>query len=226
MKWPPYPRIPHLASGLGITRDDVVLSDDDRERLLSGGVRVEEKLDGANVSFALGPDREVLAATRGGPDTIDRGGHLGRARAWAAERSDALASLLADGSILYGEWLLTRHSVRYAQLPDLFVGFDLLHPIRGWASVEARDEGLTQAGITTPPALGDFRGIQLAKLDVLLGPSKYGAPQAEGLIVRALSAEDGRPRVAKRLAGVPPTSEEAFRARRQENRLAHRSAQA
>jgi hypothetical protein len=121
---PSYPRVPHLAPGPGITRDDLVLPKETRERLLNGRVHIEEKLDGANMSFALCGGR-VEVATRGGLGSIDRGDHLGRARAWAAERSDDLRSLLADGCVLYGEWLLTRHGVGYDSLPDLLVGLDL-----------------------------------------------------------------------------------------------------
>ena len=220
MTRPRYPRVPHLAPGPGITRDDLVLSKEDRERLLGGSVHVEEKLDGANMSFALS-DSRVEVASRGGPGAIDRGNHLGRARTWAAERSDDLRSLLADGCILYGEWLLTHHGVGYDSLPDLLVGFDLLDPNTGWIPVRDRDERLHRAGVATPHVLGEFDGIDLGAVDELMGPSTFGAPRVEGLIVRALDAHAATPRLAKRIAeGVPRVTDEEFERARKQNRVA------
>jgi hypothetical protein len=220
MKRPPYPRVPHLAPGPRITRDDLVLSREMCERLLESGVHVEEKLDGANISLAIGDNRQIEVASRGGPGAIDRGGHLGRARAWAAERSDALHRLLADGRILYGEWLLTRHGVSYDSLPDLFVGFDLFEPQVGWISVHDRGERLHDAGLASPPVLGEFDNIDLAAVDALIGRSAFGAPSAEGLILRSVHARDDVPRLAKRLAaGVSRVTDDAFGPHRQENRM-------
>jgi hypothetical protein len=217
---PPYPRVQHLAPGPGITRDDIVLSDDEREQLLGGRVRIEEKLDGANVSLAIGEDRGIEVASRGGPGAIDRGNHLGRARAWAVERSDDLHRLLSDGRILYGEWLLTRHGVGYDSLPDLLVGFDLFDPQTGWISVHDRDERLHRAGLATPPVLGEFDHLDLATVDALIGPSAFGAPRMEGVILRAARPHDEVPRLAKRLAaGVPQVTDDAFGPQREENRV-------
>jgi len=197
-----------------------VLSQEARERLLGGRISVEEKLDGANMSFAM-PFGPVEVATRGGPGAIDRGDHLGRARAWAAEHSDELHRLLADGSILYGEWLLTRHGVGYDSLPDLLVGLDLLHPETGWIPLHERNERLHQADIAAPQSLGEFDGLTLHAIDGLIGPSTFGAPRVEGLIVRALDVRANVPRVAKRLAeGVPRVTNEAFWQAREHNRIA------
>lgn len=219
MTRPPYPRVPHLAPGPGITRDDLVLSEEARERLLGSVIHVEEKLDGANVSIAL-CDSRVEVATRGGPGAMDRGDHLGRARAWAAERSDDLRSLLTDGRILYGEWLLTRHGVGYESLPDLLVGFDLLDLQTGWIPVRDRDECLHRVGVATPSVLGEFDGADLGTIDGLMGPSAFGAPSMEGLIVRALDARADVPRLAKRVAaGVPRLTDEAYRRAREQNRV-------
>jgi RNA ligase len=197
-----------------------MLSADARDRLLSGKVRVEEKLDGANISIAVCAHGRLEVASRGGPGATDRGGHLGRVRAWAAERSDALRPLLADGFLLYGEWLLTRHGVGYEALPDLFVGFDLLDPATGWIPLSDRDELLRQAGVRAPHTLGEFDGLDLGAVDALIGPSIFGAPRVEGLIIRALDPHADVPRLAKRLAdGVPRVTDEAFGRAREENRV-------
>jgi hypothetical protein len=217
----PYPRVPHLAPGPGVTRDDLVLPRDARNLLLDGRVRIEEKLDGANISIALLADGRLEVASRGGPGTIDRGGHLGRARAWAAQRSDDLRPLLAGGCVLYGEWLLTRHGVGYQALPDLFAGFDLFDLATGWIPVHERDERLHHANLATPHSLGEFDGMDLGSVDALMGPSTFGAPRVEGLIIRALDTDGNVQRLAKRLAdGIPRVTTKAFGPAREENRAA------
>lgn len=219
--WPSYPRIPHLAPGPGITRDDQILPVQARERLLGGRVRIEEKLDGANISISADYHGRLELASRGGAGAIDRGGHLGRARAWAAQHTGELVPLLRGGTVLYGEWLLTRHSISYDALPDLFVGFDLLGPDTGWIPIHERDERLHRAGLTTPPLIGEFDAADLQMIDAVMGPSQFGAPRMEGVILRTLQAGGEAPRLAKRLArGVAELGDEAFGAQRHENRLA------
>jgi len=221
MTRPVYPRLPHLAAGFGVEANDLVLTAPQRLALLGHPVRVEEKLDGANLSIALDTAGAPAVATRGGVGTSDRGGHLGRARAWAAQRSDALRELLEDGLVVYGEWLLTTHGVRYNRLPDLFVAFDLLDTQGAWRSVYERDSALDAVGIARPPVLAELPRGGLEELDCLLGGSAYGAERAEGLVVRSLASRANAPRLAKRRAvDVAQLHDDGFGSRRRENTLA------
>lgn len=221
MTRPSYPRIAHLAPGPGVSADDRVLSPADCRALLAGPVRVEEKFDGANVSFALDAGGAAVPATRGGLGATDRGSHLGRARAWAAERSGALRAVLTGDRTLYGEWLLTTHGVAYDGLPDLFVAFDLLEADGRWLGVAERDAAFDAAGLWRPAVLADLPHASLSELDALLGPSAFGHERVEGMLVRAIDPGPDVPRLAKRrTAGVPTATADAFRAGRRENRLA------
>ena len=61
-----FPQTPHLAwLGQGTPRDDKLLSPDEVRQLLASEVLVEEKLDGANLGFSIGPDGAVRAQNRG-----------------------------------------------------------------------------------------------------------------------------------------------------------------
>ena len=61
-----FPHTPHLAwLGEGSPRDDKVLSPVEAAELLEAHVLVEEKLDGANLGFSIGPDGAVRAQNRG-----------------------------------------------------------------------------------------------------------------------------------------------------------------
>jgi hypothetical protein len=193
-----YPRIPHLAVGSGVTDDDVVLTADDLALLLSGPVVVEEKIDGANVSVRIGADGELVVASRGGPGARDRGGLLGRARAWAAGRTDELRALLDGGRILFGEWVLVPHSISYDALPAPFIGLDVAESDGRFLPVADRDEAFRRAGIVGPPRIAEGT-FDLSGIDGLIGRSAFGSPRAEGVVVRADGPDRGAPRIAKRV---------------------------
>ena len=126
-----FPRTPHL-HGSGATRDDRVLSAEETRRVLSLPLRVDEKVDGANlgIHFEAGEDA---------PSVQNRGHVLGRGEhaqyaplwGWLTERQDRLRKHLGHKYVLYGEWLYARHSVRYERLPSYFLAFDLLDKSTG-----------------------------------------------------------------------------------------------
>lgn len=196
---PAYPRIPYLVGHPSRPSDDDVLSVRAREALLSSACIVEEKLDGANVCVWKDGD-EIRAVGRGGAGAMDRGGQLGRLRAWIADRDAELRAILAPPiAALYGEWLWRTHTVRYEQLPDLLIVIDVLGEDGAFSSVAFRDRACARARLPTPPRL--FSGVPhtLSLLEGLSGPSRFGAPALEGLVVRTESADALVPR-AKMLA--------------------------
>ncbi len=184
---PPYPRTPYLWP-VAEHPARLVLSAAAAELWLHEPVVVEEKLDGANVS--LWWDDGVHVASRGGVGSTDRAGQLGRLRAWTAERVEPLRGLLADGWVLYGEWLWLRHTVAYDRLPDWLVALDLWHPQHEVANWSTRDARCAAAGVLLPPRL--FEGVLKERQAVLLllTASRFSSTDpAEGLVLRS---RDGR----------------------------------
>ena len=118
-----------------MTSDDLVLGDTARFLLEldaseARAVVIEEKLDGGNIGISCGLDGELLVQNRS--HYISSGDHAQYRplfHTWLAEpaRRAALEALLPPGGdvILFGEWLLARHSVPYLALPDHFVAFDV-----------------------------------------------------------------------------------------------------
>src|ERR1041384_5664859 len=105
-----YPRTPHLEGSRPQPGDedlDVVPVD-----TLSGKyVVIEEKLDGANVGLSVGPDGRLRLQSRGhfltgGP----RERQFDLLKTWAACHQDAIAAVLGERYVLYGEWLYARHT--------------------------------------------------------------------------------------------------------------------
>ena len=196
-----------------------MLHADDVARMLSRPVIVEEKLDGANVMLWIDDEHRIVSGLRSGSQGLDRGGQLGAVRAWAAQRSDELRHLLAGGAVLYAEWLQIRHSTPYDSLPSFLIGLDVGRPANGFATADARNDLLSAAAVATPPEL--FRGIvrDLAQLERLIGPSRFGPGPMEGLIVR--TRDGGEPRIAKMLrAGFARIDDETWRRARPRNLLA------
>lgn len=112
---------------------------------------------------------------------MDRAGQLGPLRGRVGAAHDQLASLLAGGWVLYGEWLWLAHSVHYNRLPDHLVVLDLWHPESGFADLAERARA---RGLVVPPRL--FTGV-LGSMDALLGlmgTSRFGTAPMEGVVLR------------------------------------------
>lgn len=194
---PKYPRVPHVSGGSNASSDDVFWTAGSGDPLAGVEVVVEEKLDGANVSvwFDKGVPRVGM---RGGADTADRSGLRGRVRAWAAEHAARLRDVLDDRLVLYGEWLLARHSVAYDALPGPLVGIDVFDREAGaFLDPPARDAVLHAGGIPVPPRIFAGTVESLPSITELVGRSAFGSARAEGLIIRPVHPGPGVPRVLK-----------------------------
>jgi hypothetical protein len=111
-----------------------------------------------------------------------------------------------DRLVMYGEWLLIRHRVRYDRLTSPFVGLDVIDLVSGqFHPIPERDAVLGRASVPPPPKL--FRGQlgSLAAVEALMGPSAFGGEPAEGIMVRALMPDAAGPRIAKLLAAPAGT---------------------
>lgn len=187
---PAYPRTPYLWPPPAGAGEDRVVPPDEAATWLTSPVVVEEKLDGANVSIWREASGRIDVAPRGGPGAADRAGQLGRLRAWAAERDEALRTLTADGTAVYGEWLWLAHGTTYDALPDWLVVLDLWREGSGLLPLTERDIRVTAAGFVLPPRR--FAGVLGSRraLEGLLGPAAYCTScRAEGLVLRLA---DGR----------------------------------
>ena len=189
-----FPHTPHLAwLGEGVPRDDKVLSSGEADSLLAGDVTVEEKLDGANLGFSLGPDVQLRMQNRGQYLAEPHAGQFARLPSWLAGHADALLDVLTPELILFGEWCTARHSLDYSALPDWFLLFDVYDRAAGRFWSTTRRNALAQAtGLVTVPQVLKGR-TTLADLERLVTnmPSHYrrtGQP-LEGVVVRRESAE-------------------------------------
>ena len=218
---PPYPRIAHLVAGRGTT-DDRVLAIAHLRELMAKDVVVEEKLDGANVVLWM-TNHRIECSLRSGLDAMDRAGQLGPLRAWVAERTSFLRDLLADGFILYAEWLYLTHTVHYTSLPGYLIALDLRLPNGAFLKPDMRTAACYAAKLPVPPEI--WRGVpgEVATLDGLLGQSRWSHEAAEGIIIRTVNGTE--PRIAKLLRpGFHPLKDGDWKKPRPRNTLADREA--
>jgi atypical dual specificity phosphatase len=187
-----FPRTPHLfrpTHSKAVTQDDVILSKDNAMfQLLSSdtaNITLEEKNDGSNLGLTLSLDgRSVLVQNRS--HYISTGDHpqFSQLTAWTAQHKQALLHILSpqheDNAeditlpssprrILFGEWMVARHSIAYHQLPGYFVAFDLMEDDR-FVSRRRLHSLLQGTGIPVAPVFmtPSFTGLRHKELEATL----------------------------------------------------------
>lgn len=227
-----FPHTPHLAwLGAGEPRDDKVLSAQEAAELLAVDVAIEEKVDGANLGFSLGPDGAMRIQNRGQYLEEPHTGQFTKLPAWlqlhAATIGDALLEHSEQRLLLFGEWSAARHSLDYTRLPDWFLLFDVFEagtgaePGRFWSSTR-RNALAAELGLATTPQLARGR-FTLAELRtrLLQWPSCFRDGPLEGIVVRHESAIWCEHRAKLVRANFTQAIGEHWRSRRLEwNRLA------
>lgn len=132
-----FPRTRHLYNFGSATRDDLLLSDTQRKTFYNceedGKIVIEEKIDGANMGITIDCDTANFKV-QNRSHFVNSKSHAQFAKLdhWLQQRNDDLWHILTLGEtthpsklILYGEWVVAKHSIHYTNLPDTFIAFDL-----------------------------------------------------------------------------------------------------
>ena len=186
-----FPHTPHIAwLAPGSPRDDKVLSQEEAEKLLAGEVVIEEKLDGANLGFSIGPDGNLRAQNRGQYLQPPFAGQFAQLGKWMDAHQDRLFDVLTESLMVFGEWCAARHSLAYDQLPDWWLMFDVYDcEVQRFWSTSRRNELAAVLGVAVVPCL--YRGcVTLTQLTkgTFDEVSRYRQGDAEGMIVRRENA--------------------------------------
>lgn len=180
-----FPSTPHLALlGDVVVRGDKVMSESEMNEFLRHELVVEEKVDGANLGISFDSSGNIRAQNRGAYLHFPSSGQWQKLSEWLEPRTDALFEQLTDQFILFGEWCYAQHSVKYDQLPDWFLGFDIYDISNAkFFSYPRRDEVFRAIGIFQVPMIkhGYF---SLSELNSFLSQSQLGDKPAEGLYLR------------------------------------------
>ena len=182
-----FPHTPHAAwLGKSTPRDDKVLSSTEASALLSSEVRVEEKIDGANLGFSLRHDGQWAVQNRGQYLLEPYRGQFSRLASWLGLHEWQWREKVDSSLILFGEWCAARHSLDYDNLPDWFLLFDVYDREKEmfW-SAKRRDKLAETLGIAAVPALFQAQ-TDLMRLKKLVNESlsQYRSGPLEGIVIR------------------------------------------
>lgn len=187
-----FPSIHHLAwLGDEAPRDEKVVDVVARRAFLGGEVRIEEKIDGANLGISFDAAGNLHVQNRGSELTPGYSGQFKSLSQWLSRHQDDLFDVLTNRLQLFGEWCALTHSVQYTELPAWFVAFDVYDfEAAGFWSAPRRNALLLPLGVPVVPEIA--RGIfSLPELSRLLDArtSQFGAPRLEGIVLRRESSE-------------------------------------
>jgi len=193
------PRTLHIeGSGLSSTKDPEVVQ---FNKLSGEFLTVEEQLDGTGVSIFFDDHFVPQLWHRGSPATAKE---FNRLHAWVDTHEDDLFDLLGDRYILFGEWMLHKHSIFYDRLPTYFFESDIYDRENHiWLSTFARASLLSGRDfIRSVPVLAAFKPTKLSQLTDLVKRSMYQSDnwaevlwkksEKEGLELKQLLSECDR----------------------------------
>lgn len=133
---------------------------------------MEEKVDGSGVSIFFDDHLAYQIWHRGGHALGKEFAPLFR---WVDLHQDELFDLLSDRYILFGEWMLHKHTVFYDCLPNYFLESDIYDRQEGiWLSTMARNNLMgPHSFIRQVPVIGALKPTRLSQLTNLIGKPLY-----------------------------------------------------
>lgn len=184
-----FPRTPHLLNLGAKTDDDIVLPPFTG---LSGNITIEEKIDGANMGISLDFDGSIRVQNRSHWISANDHAQFKPLTRWISEHEPALKRLLfqdatfSERYILYGEWMVAKHSIQYTRLPDRFLAFDLYDRLdRTFVSRGVLSAALEGTGIFQVPLIAQVDKLEEEEIHRCLeGKSVFGDSRIEGIYVR------------------------------------------
>lgn len=137
----------------------------------------EEKLDAANTGFSFARSADMLLQSRGHYLDIDRMGGRDRQfnlfKQWGRAQEGRMLEVLEDRYVMYGEFMLAKHSMFYDNLPHLFCEFDIWDRSREcFLDTASRHALLEPVPVVSVPVL--YAGVapkRIEDLHALVGPS-------------------------------------------------------
>ena len=149
-----FKRTKHIydAGGNGVTRDDLIMTKKEADSFLKGNEFViEEKVDGANIGISIDNNYKIKVQNRSKFVNSTTHKQFSTLDAWLEKNSEDLYEILSPPGkfILFGEWLLAKHSVHYTRLPSYFLAFDIFDiENKKFLSVAERNDKLKDTSIS------------------------------------------------------------------------------
>jgi len=131
-----FPRTAHLLNLGAATEDDIVQPTSSSAFSAASltpesQIVITEKIDGANLGISLDSSGRILIQNRAHWVNSKTHFQFKKLDIWVEQHREALTRTLgADSSfperyVLFGEWMVCVHSIKYTRLPNRFLAFDL-----------------------------------------------------------------------------------------------------
>lgn len=165
------PRTPHI-EGSRLKAGQVDPEAIEFLRLAGQFLVVEEKVDGTGVSIFF-EKNELQIYHRG--TKVGRSGEFTLLYDWTVRHLDELYYLLEDRYVLFGEWMLHKHTIFYDRLPHYFLESDIYDTKMAiWLSTDARRALLMDHNyIKSVPVLATLKPNKLSQLTNLITTPFY-----------------------------------------------------
>eukprot|EP01130_Rhizamoeba_saxonica_P017999 TRINITY_DN8893_c0_g1_i1.p1 TRINITY_DN8893_c0_g1~~TRINITY_DN8893_c0_g1_i1.p1 ORF type:complete len:230 (+),score=43.52 TRINITY_DN8893_c0_g1_i1:13-702(+) len=182
-----FPRTHHIidAGGSAVTRDDLVMSNDDKEFFFSNTVRLEEKIDGSNLGISIDENYNIIYQNRSKIVTSATASQWKGLDKWLTDHPGVWEVLTSPDIILFGEWCFAVHSIHYTKLPDYFIAFDIyLKSEQKFVCREELERRLEGSGIPIIRVIDSGIFSKEEMLNYLDSISEYRDGTVEGIYVR------------------------------------------
>ena len=188
MEFHSFPSTPYIWDGQK-RRQEKQLSQEETERLLTKELLVQEKIDGTNIGICFDEEEMILFQHRGDYIRTEEKEYQ-KLRQWCNRHREDLETILGTRKILFGEWMLQKHTIFYDRLPSYFLAFDLFDREENkFVSQESLALSLKETSIYLLPLLYKGTMASLSDLQNLLGKSHFGSESMEGVYLRIDSGE-------------------------------------
>lgn len=195
---PDFPRTKHAPIEPNAQRDDLIANADEFWEVVSDKnhkVFISEKIDAANVGITIYEDQplirnrnKILSKNYDGGKTPAK---LQFSPIWTwyysnKDKFEVLGDALGYMPCVYGEWMYARHTIKYDQLPDYFIAFDLYNPEECvYYTSDVFITHLKMCGLHIVPQLSIEGKITEDKLIKLRdGKSEFSNENKEGIYIK------------------------------------------
>jgi atypical dual specificity phosphatase len=189
-----FPRTHHIFNlgGSGVTRDDLVLSDNEIKEYLNCDLTFEEKVDGANLGISIDKDYNIVFQNRSHYVSSQTSTQFKTLDIWKEDNSGDLYKILKPNRhILYGEWCYAKHSIHYTSLPNYFLAFDIFDKFENKFFSRAKfHETMAKTAISIVPdianhvSFADKDELKKNLLEYLETKSQFNDGFVEGVYIR------------------------------------------
>lgn len=180
-------RTKHIANLGSVSRDDLIWSGSELQKFLSLPLVIEEKIDGANLGIFIDDNDNIVIQNRSHYVSPSYHAQFADIDKWKYQNDDSIRQVIGSNKwIIYGEWVVAKHSIHYTMLPSKFILFDIYDRTTDKFFSRSKVEELingTTFVLINKIAEGFFNLNQLRKL--AQSPSVYYDGPVEGIYVRA-----------------------------------------